>query len=189
MTREDLDGPDAFVIHDFLSPAECDEFVARSESVGFGDAPISTGRGFVIRKDYRNNERVMIDDPELAARLWERAGPLVPPRILVWRACGLNERFRYYRYDPGQRFAVHADGYYERPNGERSHLTVLLYLNDGFTGGETVIYRRDDLRVVPRRGMALLFRHGFLHEGAPVLSGRKYVLRTDVMYRIEPASG
>jgi len=30
--------------------------------------------------------------------------------------------------------------------------------------------------------MALVFIHRQLHEGAPVIQGRKYVLRTDVMY-------
>jgi hypothetical protein len=37
--------------------------------------------------------------------------------------------------------------------------------------------------IVPRQGTALVFAHSQLHEGAPVLSGRKYVLRTDVLYR------
>jgi hypothetical protein len=31
--------------------------------------------------------------------------------------------------------------------------------------------------------MALLFHHPILHRGDPVAVGRKYVLRTDVMYR------
>jgi hypothetical protein len=30
--------------------------------------------------------------------------------------------------------------------------------------------------------MALIFEHQILHEGAAVISGRKYVLRSDVMY-------
>lgn len=31
--------------------------------------------------------------------------------------------------------------------------------------------------------MALLFQHPIMHRGDPVTKGRKYVLRTDVMYR------
>lgn len=31
--------------------------------------------------------------------------------------------------------------------------------------------------------MALLFEHRVLHQGAPLLEGVKYVMRTDVMYR------
>ena len=30
--------------------------------------------------------------------------------------------------------------------------------------------------------MALIFEHELLHEGAAVTAGRKYVLRSDVMY-------
>jgi hypothetical protein len=41
------------------------------------------------------------------------------------------------------------------------------------------------LEIKPERGMALVFVHRQLHEGAPVVQGRKYVLRTDVMYAPE----
>ena len=58
---------------------------------------------------------------------------------------------------------------------------------DDFTGGETTFYDAEDLTAVrvsvrPQRGMALVFAHLQLHEGAAVVEGRKYVLRTDVMY-------
>jgi hypothetical protein len=33
--------------------------------------------------------------------------------------------------------------------------------------------------------MALIFYHKLYHEGSEVLTGIKYVLRTDVMYRLE----
>ena len=42
---------------------------------------------------------------------------------------------------------------------------------------------RASLLVTPERGKALVFYHRQLHEGLPVVRGRKYVLRTDVMYR------
>jgi hypothetical protein len=66
-----------------------------------------------------------------------------------------------------------------------------MYLNEGFEGGETKFYGEDrdvpTFIVRPRQGMALVFAHRQLHEGAPVLAGRKYVLRTDVMYsRLTP---
>ena len=53
---------DLFVIHDFLSPEECEHYVALAEAAGFGDAPITSLGGPVMRKDIRNNDRVMIDD-------------------------------------------------------------------------------------------------------------------------------
>jgi hypothetical protein len=73
MHKEPLHGDDIFLIRDFLSPEECQHHITRTEAAGYGDAPISTGGGFVIRKDMRNNDRVMIDDVPLAAELFERA--------------------------------------------------------------------------------------------------------------------
>ena len=74
-------------------------------------------------------------------------------------------------------------------DGERSQLTVMVYLNDDFTGGATRFYHLDRtvrLSVQPERGTALVFVHRQLHEGSAVESGRKYVLRTDVMYTEAP---
>jgi predicted 2-oxoglutarate/Fe(II)-dependent dioxygenase YbiX len=168
-----------FTVAGILSSAECDSFVAFSESCGFGDAPIETSFGPIMRKDVRNNARVMVDLPGLAHLLWERAGIYVPNSLAGHQAVGVNERFRFYRYDPGQTFRWHRDGYFERPSGERSRLTLMVYLNEDFDGGET---RFVDTVIKPTRGMALFFVHHLLHEGAEVTRGRKYVMRTDVMY-------
>ncbi len=184
MEKEEFDSTRIFVIHSFLTPEECQALIDRSESIGYGDAPITTALGFVMARDIRNNERVMIDDVELSARLFERARVFLPEEWFGWQLVGLNERLRFYRYDPGQYFAPHTDGYYERDNGERSHLTFMIYLNEGFEGGETTFRcGREPIRVVPRTGMALVFYHKLVHAGAAVRAGRKYVIRSDVMYR------
>ena len=135
--------------------------------------------GPVLQPEVRNNSRVIFDDPELAQHFWERTASHLP-RILSGRqAIGLNERFRFYRYVPGQQFAGHVDAPFRRANGESSLLTFMIYLNDGFEGGET---KFDDAVVIPKTGMALLFRHELFHEGATVKRGCKYVLRSDVMF-------
>lgn len=191
--RDDLNGNDIFVIHEFLTPAECQYYIIGSESAGYGDAPITTASGFVMRKDIRNNDRAMIDDPALAAELFGRLRPFLPSNFREWLPVGVNERFRYYRYTAGQKFDWHFDGAFARENGEMSKYTFMIYLNDECTGGETLFnlnkygpVRDSDasLRVKLTTGMALLFRHDVLHTGDVVLSGTKYVLRTDVMYRV-----
>lgn len=188
MWKQRLDDDRVFLIHGFYDPEECDAAIALSEQTGYGDATINTARGVVLNRAIRDNARLIVDDASLAGTLWDRLQPLVPPVVERCRVVGLNERFRFYRYDAGQRFAPHFDGYFERDNGERSQLTCLVYLNDDFTGGETRFYGEDRstprITVVPKRGMALIFVHQQLHEGAPVVSGRKYVLRTDVMYTL-----
>lgn len=177
----DHSGPLVFGQERVMSAAECGELVARIDALGPAAAPISTAAGFVMQPEVRNNERVMFDDPALAAELFRRVAGAVPARLFGRRAVGVNERFRCYRYQPGQRFAAHYDGAFRRNAGEASELTFMVYLNEAFTGGKTA-FLDFDLAVTPRTGAALFFQHRLLHEGAEVVSGVKYVLRSDVMY-------
>ncbi len=173
-------------IHGFLTGDECDDLIARSEAIGYEAATV----GDVLLTQMRNNARVILDDPDLAATLWDRAKPLVP-QIDGCEAVGLNDRFRFYRYGTGEAFAPHFDGSVCRGSDEESRLTFMVYLNEGCEGGGTNFYDPRgtlNLAVRPERGMALVFAHLRLHEGAPVTGGRKYALRTDVMYR-RPDSG
>jgi predicted 2-oxoglutarate/Fe(II)-dependent dioxygenase YbiX len=174
----------------FLSAAECDDYIRLGEATGFEEAPITTSRGMMMMKDVRNNDRVMIDDPARALALYQRLSDDLALRFQrTWTPVAFNERLRLYRYDIGQQFDWHRDGYFQRPNGERSFFTFMVYLNDDFDGGATSL--SDDgfgfpggmLRITPAKGMGLLFHHPILHRGDPVTTGHKYVLRTDVMYR------
>jgi hypothetical protein len=186
MHREAVAGESIFSIEGFLSQEECDGFIAASEGRGYEAAPITSRFGAVLRTEIRNNDRAVVDDPELAAAWFQRAQPFPPTRIGQWLLSGLNERFRFYRYDPGQSFKRHYDASFVRGPSEQSLLTLMVYLNLDFTGGTTEFYHPDDrplASVSPRKGMALVFDHQIVHEGGPVESGRKYVLRTDVMYR------
>lgn len=170
-------------VPDVLSPEECAAFIERMEGKGLTDAPITTNRGFVMRKDIRNNTRVMFDDAAFAQRLFERVKAHLPERVegtLV--AVGANERLRCYRYTPGQYFAPHFDGFFRRDDGDESQLTLMVYLNEVERGGHTV-FNDLELDVKPTRGMALLFNHRLLHEGAEVRAGIKYAVRSDVMFR------
>jgi predicted 2-oxoglutarate/Fe(II)-dependent dioxygenase YbiX len=169
-----------------FTATECAGFLEIAGRTGFHEAPITTHDGFVMAPDIRNNTRVIHDDQGLAAALWGRLAPAVPERIDAWSAVGLNERFRFYRYEPGQFFAWHRDGAFLRNEREQSLVTLMIYLDEGFEGGSTdfdVPQREAPIRVVPQRGTVLLFRHGLRHQGASVVRGVKHVLRTDVMYR------
>jgi prolyl 4-hydroxylase len=178
---EQLSGSDVFVVHDFLTAEECTALIARGEQLGFEPASISYATGAVFDPTIRDNDRTILDDPDLAAAWWERVRPFLPERIDRWLACGVSARFKYYRYDPGQKFAAHRDGRVVHDD-EVSQLTFMVYLNGEVGGGETD-FPPLGLSVRPEAGKALLFKHKLLHEGAAVLSGRKYVIRTDVMYR------
>ena len=176
------------VIDGFLDRDACAAWVARAEALGFDEAPISTAEGEVRVEGVRNNDRAMVDDPGAAEALWGRLEPMLPRALRAipmggrwWRAAGLNERLRFYRYRPGQRFRWHADGAFHRNAEERSFFTVMIYLSAVARGGETRFHGGASVR--PEPGRALLFWHPLTHEGAAVEAGRKVVLRTDLLFR------
>jgi prolyl 4-hydroxylase len=182
----DTTAPLAWTIDGFFTAEECDAMIARMEREGIAPAPVTTHRGPVMRPDIRNNDRASFDDPALASSLFERVRRHVPEVLQASRrAVGCNERFRAYRYEPGQYFAPHYDGCFRRSADEESLLTFLVYLNEGFAGGATR-FLDFGVSIAPKKGMALLFQHHLLHEGAVLVSGTKYVLRSDVMYRRDP---
>jgi prolyl 4-hydroxylase len=168
-----------FTVEGFLDPPQCAAMIRRIEAKGFEQASISTSAGTQLEQETRNNDRVIMDDPNLANELWTRIQEFTPRVLLGRQARGLNERFRFYRYKPGQKFAWHVDGAFRRDNGEMSQLTFMVYLNEGYRGGAT---RFEEIEVAGHLGMALVFEHALFHEGAEVLEGVKYVLRSDVMY-------
>jgi predicted 2-oxoglutarate/Fe(II)-dependent dioxygenase YbiX len=178
MERRELD-TGVYTIDDVLSPAECEQIIRRAENIGFEAAALNTVDGPRVDPGVRNNDRVILDDAALARELWSRVAQHVPPVWAGRQARGLNERFRFYRYTPGQRFTWHVDGAYERENGEKSFFTLLINLNEGYGAGATKFHH---LAVDGRAGMALVFDHVLPHEGAELSAGVKYVLRSDVMY-------
>jgi predicted 2-oxoglutarate/Fe(II)-dependent dioxygenase YbiX len=160
----------------------CAAYLLLSERLGYEAAPINSSIGVFVNPQYRNNSRVILDDEELADEIWQVAASHLPSTLYGRRALGLNERLRFYRYDVGEKFEAHVDGYYRRPNGEQSLLTFMLYLNEDFEGGETNF--TGGVSIKPETGMVLVFQHQLTHEGAAVTKGRKYVLRSDIMFSL-----
>lgn len=174
--------PVLLTLDTWLPADACAALVDRLNAHGF--APT----GHAYPPGYRNNDRLVLDDPALAARLWPLIAPHVPATFEAagarWRPVSLNARFRACRYSCGQSFTIHRDGAYTAPDGRRSWLTLQVYLNEGFSGGRTRFYRNDEMwcAITPRTGRAILFDHRAWHDGEPVPAGEKLVLRTDVMF-------
>ncbi len=170
-----------FTMENLLSESECTQLIEHFEAQGPELAPINSIRGAEVRTELRNNSRVIKDDPEFAARLFERAAPHLPHQVSGHTVRGANERLRFYRYHPGEYFGLHRDGCFVRDSGERSFLTFMVYLNGGFEGGETD-FPELQKTVTPKRGLGVAFQHRLIHEGKELIRGVKYALRTDVMY-------
>lgn len=180
----DFDAPLMKVVDDVLSPDECKRWIERIEDAPRIPATITQGGAARVERSVRSNTRIITDDEERALALWPRIKAHVAKQMHEREACGLNERFRAYRYGPGQEFAPHYDASFKRNENERSLLSVLLYLNGDFYGGATELIDLDNKRIKGAPGRMLAFQHPILHAGLPVEGGVKYVLRTDVMYRV-----
>ena len=136
-----------------------------------------------MQRDKRQSDRVMVDAPALARQIFARLSAGLPA---TWRS-------RLAPQGPGRAPAVppllatgrlllpHWDGCFVREAGvERSFVTVLLYLNEGYRGACTTIYDETGrpLPVAPRTGMALVHDHLVWHEvpalreGVTAIDGR-----------------
>mmetsp|Transcript_38023 Transcript_38023/g.80512 ORF Transcript_38023/g.80512 Transcript_38023/m.80512 type:complete len:318 (+) Transcript_38023:272-1225(+) len=212
MRREEISGVNGgFVIHNVCTRGECDQMVKLSESMGYTeDAPVSLARHI------RQNENcVWLADKELCDTLFERVKPFLPKEVAGGEAGGMNARWRLYKYGPQDIFKIHTDGSWpgsgldERGRivrdvyGDRwSQLTIVFYLNDEFEGGPTRFffptdrdantYRTEEARAGV--GGAVCFFHGEhplspLHEGGLVTKGTKYIIRSDLLYKLAPRGG
>ncbi len=202
--------PGAYLVAPVLSRAECEQLIAATEALGY--APKKSRRS---GPPIRTNARLLYEaHPELMNALARRLRPHLEAidvsTVGQWRLVAgsrfLNDRWRMNRYAEGEQFFPHFDTGYELGRDSRSLLSVIIYLNDDFEGGETVFFpggqTRDNMlpgdedaqevRIRPVAGTALVFHHyGPLnprHSGpAPIPRPRpKYVVRSDVFFERDP---
>ena len=198
-----IDGSIAFTVDNVLSPYEAATIIRITERLGYrSEAP-----GIVTAPGMRMNKSVhWVSDESILGPIFARIESHLPREIdgliLTNR---LSHRLNMYKYDCNDVFNRHIDGDWPgyglsrdsqtmvEWQGDRSKLTMLLYLNgheDGIQGGETKLYRPDGdvVSVAPKTGRALFFLHGHgrgsvVHEGARVLGTKsKYVARINVLY-------
>eukprot|EP01119_Soliformovum_irregulare_P020824 TRINITY_DN6806_c0_g2_i1.p1 TRINITY_DN6806_c0_g2~~TRINITY_DN6806_c0_g2_i1.p1 ORF type:complete len:235 (-),score=36.70 TRINITY_DN6806_c0_g2_i1:38-697(-) len=187
-----------YSLKNLVSSEECQKQIDLAEGKGFRQATINN----VAKEDIRNNETVIRDDSELAGELWDRIRPHLPTEFLSefseedgTQALGLSDHFRTYRYDKGQKFVRHYDGYEygsmvyskdtNKPAAPQAKISVIVFLNEAYEGGNTTFFNakgKEILAVKGETGMVLVYTHRLLNEGSVVTDGRKYVLRTDIMF-------
>ena len=166
--------PLLWVVENIYTETECRgfiDFIERSSPTLATNNPM-----------FRDQDRVITDNPEIAGELFRRLRPHLPEQIDALKLVGLNERLRMYRYRAGQRFEPHMDHWYCPSENQVTLHTILVYFNDDFEGGETRFQEQIEQTIIPNPGMVAIFQHKIRHEGCPVRRGVKYAMRTDVIY-------
>jgi hypothetical protein len=200
-----IDPNNIWTIKDFLSGEECELLIRHSEKLGFGTAIIS---GYEKDENIRNNKRTVWTDPKFCDQIWKRAQQCVPKIASELRrkevlgkgyeSCGCYDQMRFYRYDAEEKFEPHYD-YTRHVDKKKSFLSCLIYLTTVKEGGRTTFFENNTdkptFSIAPVAGSCLFFVHGDFdgncHEGGSLPKNsteRKYVLRTDIMYRPLPKS-
>ena len=123
----------------------------------------------------------LIEAPLLALRLFYRLVAELPLSREGAELAGLKPLFRCTEFRAGEGTRAHCDPTRETSEGQRSQLSVVVFLNEGYRGG-AVSFPDLGRRVEARAGRAIVFPHGLSHVDECVESGRKFVLETEVFY-------
>jgi len=186
------------VVQNLFTANLCKAYVSFLSTLPLTTTPGKPKRGEAVRV----NDRYQVDDPVFANRLFketaikELVDSYKDQDLWGGRVLGLSSNIRVYRYRSGQFFDQHYDESNKviGPDGipGKTTWTLLIYLTT-CDGGETAFYpeapsKRDKtpnpVVVNPQAGSALFHRHFpecLLHEGKEVLSGEKWVLRSDLV--------
>lgn len=147
--RQSVDNvPGAYQLLNVLSGDECRRLIELSEGLGYlKDAAVS-----LPREIRHNHSLVWVTDEATDQIIWQRVAALAAQHLETFegkKPLGLNARFRFYRYGPGDFFKFHSDGAWPGSrviNGELvtnaypdrfSQISFLIFLNDDFKGGAT----------------------------------------------------
>lgn len=96
-------------------------------------------------------------------------------KMMIYEDIFLAEGFQLLKYNIGGHFGSHHDTY---PGSKRS-ISVLMYLNDDYEGGE-VEFVHLNLKLKPKAGTVILFppNYPYRHIAHPVTNGTKYAIVT-----------
>jgi prolyl 4-hydroxylase len=136
-------------IPNFLTPEECKKLIDISSNNLTVSTVVNTGQ---ISTDisHRSSEQCWHQDcDDLLVECISRRVALITNTDMA-----LQEQLQVVRYKIGGFF----NGHYDSSSGLNRYLTFLIYLNDDFTGGETV-FSKLGKSVKPEQGKAILFQN------------------------------
>lgn len=156
------------IIDNFLSREYCTSLIKRGEESEMLEEPMEIGNGTYARYDFTNQT------------LAEELTLLLKGKTDIEFEI-LSPRFYMSKYFVNNRIEPHIDGNYEQPP-YKSIYTFLIYLNDNFTEGETVIQNKDTI-IKPKEGRAVILDQQTEHWTNKIIIGCKYILRSDLLIR------
>ncbi|CAI5527851.1 unnamed protein product [Closterium sp. Naga37s-1] len=128
--------PRAWIYKNFLTHAECDHIIELARPK-MERSTVLADNGSSVVDDYRSSSGCFLDiaQDDVIRRIEDRLATwtFLPPEN--------QESMQVLRYAVGQKYDAHHDYFEEdekQQQGGHRYATVLMYLTDGFSGGETV---------------------------------------------------
>lgn len=176
---EELSGdPRVALCRGLFTPDECAFLLAAAEPLFRPAVIVDPRTGEQVRNPVRTSDSahftLVLEDPAIHALNRRIAA-------LTGTSAAQGEPLQVLRYNPGQEFKSHSDALPATDN--QRVMTVLVYLNEGYGGGETV-FPTLGLSIRGRTGDALIFHNvdgagrpepRSTHAGLPVTQGTKMV--------------
>ena len=185
----------------FLTSEQCDEIIA-----------VARRKGLIESRVYKSKQQGSKEDLDTTVRksqqAWLASGDSPAVRILKDKVANITgfpvsnqEELQVVSYQPGGKFDAHYDACVGEElecrgmneNGGPRYITVLIYLNDGYTGG-TTSFPNIGKTVTPQKGKAILFYDidlttkeiipESIHSGDPLITGEKWV--GNIWIHLEP---
>ncbi|MGA3038751.1 MAG: 2OG-Fe(II) oxygenase [Vulcanimicrobiaceae bacterium] len=126
-----------------------------------------------IDREIRNAE-ILFEEVHAGSTMYrERLEQITRPLADALAPGSTLQEVQLVRYTPGGKYVDHRDG--PTPGAQRRVLSIVAYLNDRFTGGETT-FSELNVSVAPLTGTVIVFPPEYLHRADPVLRGKKYVI-------------
>ena len=208
--------PRAFEIQNFLSPAEVEHILQLAGAIDLADSTTgdvgpgekNTSPEKLTKTRTSQNSWVPREKSPIIDAIYRRSADLLrmDESLLRYRSDGelremttkksLGESLQLVHYDKTQEYTAHHDFGYSRIDDKQQgarYSTLLFYLNDGMSGGETSFPRWvnaetfEALKVTPEAGKAILFYSqlpdGNLddfsqHAALPIKDGEKWLINS-----------
>ena len=165
-----------YQIHNAVSSSVCRDYAQQGDRTGWSSTNISELNPLFSRSQAHIN----IDTQALFAAIQHTAPPHLDNMDIVSLA---EQQTACMRYSEGEYFGIHTDSPFVAQDGAITKLSLVLYLNDDYTGGETV-FPDLALEIKPEVGKILLFPPILRHMSKPISHGAKYIIRSEVLYRL-----
>ncbi|CAA9518218.1 MAG: hypothetical protein AVDCRST_MAG31-1423 [uncultured Sphingomonas sp.] len=170
------DAPSVMLFKNFMTSTECRHLVERAKPGLSPSVVVHPATGQMVPHPVRTSDNAFFPwiDEDPVIHVLNRRIAAATATEASW-----GEPLQVLRYGPGQEYRPHHDAIAGADN--QRILTFLVYLNDGYEGGETE-FIRTGLKVAGCKGDGLMFRNAddagrpdpnAVHAGRPVTAGEK----------------